>query len=130
MYQLSLEQLVNRIICTKVVCISFPSIQNRVSARAFMISSKKPLKIPDLKLCSKELLSNSYVLHSLMSQATSLILSCNFDKLLCAAVECFGINKEDCFPPIKVIEGKEDIVVKMSDEGGGIPRSAVPLICT
>ena len=60
----------------------------------------------------------------------SLTLSCNFDKLLCAAVECFGINKEDCFPPIKVIEGKEDIVVKMSDEGGGIPRSAVPLICT
>jgi len=46
---------------------------------------------------------------------------------LCAAVECFGINKEDCFPPIKVIEGKEDIVVKMSDEGGGIPRSGCSL---
>ncbi|ODV64515.1 PDK/BCKDK family protein kinase [Ascoidea rubescens DSM 1968] len=36
------------------------------------------------------------------------------------------------FPPIKVIvaEGNEDITIKISDEGGGIPRSAMPLIWT
>jgi hypothetical protein len=37
---------------------------------------------------------------------------------------------EDKFPPIKVIvvEGKEDITIKISGEGGGIPRSAMGLI--
>jgi pyruvate dehydrogenase kinase 2/3/4 len=36
------------------------------------------------------------------------------------------------FPPIKVVvvEGNEDITIKISDEGGGIPRSAVPLVWT
>ncbi|CAL1699837.1 unnamed protein product [Somion occarium] len=49
-----------------------------------------------------------------------------------AVVERFGPDKEDMFPPIKVIvvEGKEDITIKISDEGGGIPRSAIPLIWT
>jgi len=49
-----------------------------------------------------------------------------------AVVERFGPNNEDAFPPIKVIvvEGKEDITIKISDEGGGIPRSAIPLIWT
>jgi pyruvate dehydrogenase kinase 2/3/4 len=49
-----------------------------------------------------------------------------------AVVERFGIENEDEFPPIKVVvvEGKEDITVKLSDEGGGIPRSAIPLIWT
>ena len=49
-----------------------------------------------------------------------------------AVVERFGPENEDAFPPIKVIvvEGKEDITIKISDEGGGIPRSANPLIWT
>ena len=49
-----------------------------------------------------------------------------------AVVERYGPDKEDSYPPIKVIvvEGKEDITIKISDEGGGIPRSAVPLIWT
>ena len=49
-----------------------------------------------------------------------------------AVVERFGPEHEDSFPPIKVIvvEGKEDITIKISDEGGGIPRSAIPLIWT
>jgi pyruvate dehydrogenase kinase 2/3/4 len=36
------------------------------------------------------------------------------------------------FPPIKVVvvEGNEDITIKISDEGGGIPRSAIPLVWT
>ncbi|KAH6906630.1 mitochondrial branched-chain alpha-ketoacid dehydrogenase kinase-domain-containing protein [Coprinopsis sp. MPI-PUGE-AT-0042] len=49
-----------------------------------------------------------------------------------AVVERFGVDGEDYFPPIKVIvvEGKEDITIKISDEGGGIPRSAIPFIWT
>ncbi|PPR05768.1 hypothetical protein CVT24_006834, partial [Panaeolus cyanescens] len=49
-----------------------------------------------------------------------------------AVVERFGVDNEDSFPPIKVIvvEGKEDITIKISDEGGGIARSAIPLIWT
>ncbi|CDK28279.1 unnamed protein product [Kuraishia capsulata CBS 1993] len=36
------------------------------------------------------------------------------------------------FPPVKIIvaEGEEDITIKISDEGGGIARSAMPLIWT
>ncbi|TDL16167.1 mitochondrial pyruvate dehydrogenase [Rickenella mellea] len=49
-----------------------------------------------------------------------------------AVVERFGHEHEELLPPIKVIvvEGKEDITIKISDEGGGIPRSAIPLIWT
>ncbi|KIJ58957.1 hypothetical protein HYDPIDRAFT_101698 [Hydnomerulius pinastri MD-312] len=63
-----------------------------------------------------------------------------------AVVERFGADYEDSgrgtegsgsggnggYPPIKVIvvEGSEDITIKISDEGGGIPRSAIPLIWT
>jgi hypothetical protein len=47
-------------------------------------------------------------------------------------VERYGVDNEDAFPPIKVVvvEGSEDITIKISDEGGGIPRSAIPLIWT
>lgn len=49
-----------------------------------------------------------------------------------AVVERYGPEREEHLPPIKVIvvEGKEDITIKISDEGGGIPRSAIPLIWT
>lgn len=49
-----------------------------------------------------------------------------------AVVERYGHENEDALPPIKVIvsEGREDITIKISDEGGGIPRSAIPLIWT
>jgi len=48
-----------------------------------------------------------------------------------AVVEAHGSDKEE-FPVTKVIvaEGKEDITIKVSDEGGGIPRSAIPLVWT
>ncbi|KAL1995965.1 hypothetical protein VTN49DRAFT_831 [Thermomyces lanuginosus] len=48
-----------------------------------------------------------------------------------AVVETHGAEKEE-FPPIKVIvaEGREDITIKISDEGGGIPRSSIPLVWT
>jgi hypothetical protein len=49
-----------------------------------------------------------------------------------AVVERYGVDNEDSFPPVKVIvvEGSEDITIKISDEGGGIPRSALPMIWT
>ena len=51
-----------------------------------------------------------------------------------AVVERFGVDAEgrQGYPPIKVVvvEGKEDITIKISDEGGGIPRRAIPLIWT
>lgn len=49
-----------------------------------------------------------------------------------AVVERFGTQDEARLPAIKVVvvEGKEDITIKISDEGGGIPRSAIPLIWT
>ncbi|KAI5290296.1 hypothetical protein KEM54_001935 [Ascosphaera aggregata] len=48
-----------------------------------------------------------------------------------AVVELHGAEAEH-FPMIKVIvaEGKEDITIKITDEGGGIPRSAIPLVWT
>ena len=48
-----------------------------------------------------------------------------------AVVETHGVEKES-FPDVKVIvvEGAEDITIKISDEGGGIPRSAMPLVWT
>lgn len=49
-----------------------------------------------------------------------------------AVVERFGEENEEAWPEIKVIvaEGKEDITIKISDEGGGIPRSGMPLVWT
>lgn len=49
-----------------------------------------------------------------------------------AVVERYGVENEESFPPIKVIvvEGKEDITIKISDEGGGIPRSEMGLVWT
>ncbi|EED15562.1 pyruvate dehydrogenase kinase [Talaromyces stipitatus ATCC 10500] len=48
-----------------------------------------------------------------------------------AVVETHGAEKEE-FPVTKVIvaEGREDITIKISDEGGGIPRSSIPLVWT
>ncbi|KAI0479240.1 mitochondrial branched-chain alpha-ketoacid dehydrogenase kinase-domain-containing protein [Xylariaceae sp. FL0804] len=48
-----------------------------------------------------------------------------------AVVERHGQDQQE-FPVTKVIvaEGREDITIKISDEGGGIPRSAIPLVWT
>ncbi|WVO18717.1 hypothetical protein L204_106437 [Cryptococcus depauperatus] len=49
-----------------------------------------------------------------------------------AVVERFGVECDGEYPAIKIIvvEGREDITIKISDEGGGIPRSAIPHIWT
>ncbi|KAJ3193822.1 hypothetical protein HK101_004037 [Irineochytrium annulatum] len=48
-----------------------------------------------------------------------------------AVVERFGVDADE-YPEIRVVvaEGREDITIKISDEGGGIPRSGMPLIWT
>jgi pyruvate dehydrogenase kinase 2/3/4 len=48
-----------------------------------------------------------------------------------AVVETVGVDA-DWFPPVKLIvaEGQEDITIKISDEGGGIPRREVPYVWT
>jgi hypothetical protein len=47
------------------------------------------------------------------------------NKLLIATVEYHGVDAD--YPPIKVViadgSDNEDVIVKVSDEGGGIPRS-------
>ncbi len=47
-----------------------------------------------------------------------------------ATVELYGTDSHDTvdYPPIKVIvaDGKEDITIKISDQGGGIARSNIP----
>ena len=48
-----------------------------------------------------------------------------------AVVETHGQDKQE-FPVTTVVvaEGNEDITIKISDEGGGIPRSSIPLVWT
>lgn len=56
-------------------------------------------------------------------------LRATVESQICKQGDKFDIY-ETKFPPIKVIiaEGNEDITIKISDEGGGIPRSAIPHI--
>ncbi|KAJ1967271.1 [Pyruvate dehydrogenase (acetyl-transferring)] kinase isozyme 2 [Dispira parvispora] len=48
-----------------------------------------------------------------------------------ATVELYGPDVDE-YPPIKIIvaEGQEDITIKISDEGGGIPRSELSRVWT
>ncbi|GLU05170.1 hypothetical protein SLE2022_222840 [Rubroshorea leprosula] len=48
-----------------------------------------------------------------------------------AVQECF-MDSDKVAPPIKIIiaDGIEDVTIKVSDEGGGIPRSGLPKIFT
>jgi hypothetical protein len=122
-----------------------------------MISFMKQSRMLDsfarnITLCSVALLSSSFVpriFHSLTCldtckrhpTSTRTLSHVFYRSHICfellknslrAVVELYGADKEEKFPPIKVVvvEGKEDITIKISDEGGGIPRSAIPLIWT
>ncbi|XP_042414712.1 pyruvate dehydrogenase (acetyl-transferring) kinase, mitochondrial-like isoform X2 [Zingiber officinale] len=48
-----------------------------------------------------------------------------------AVQECF-MNSDKNAPPVRIIvaDGIEDVTIKISDEGGGIPRSGLPKIFT
>jgi pyruvate dehydrogenase kinase 2/3/4 len=41
-------------------------------------------------------------------------------------------HEPSAYPPIRLIlaQGDEDVTIKISDEGGGIPRSGMPLVWT
>ena len=47
-----------------------------------------------------------------------------------AVVETHGQDGDFPITKVIVVEGNEDITIKVSDEGGGIPRSAIPLVWT
>lgn len=84
-------------------------------------------KPPQVQLICPEDLEISYVPGHLNHIVFEIIKNS-----LRAVIERFGVDAEDQMPPIKVIvaAGNEDITIKISDEGGGIPRSAIPLIWT
>ncbi|TIC19225.1 hypothetical protein E3Q13_01426 [Wallemia mellicola] len=84
-------------------------------------------KPPQVQLICPEDLTISYVPGHLNHIVFEIIKNS-----LRAVIERFGVDAEDQMPPIKVIvaAGNEDITIKISDEGGGIPRSAIPLIWT
>lgn len=50
-----------------------------------------------------------------------------FKNFLCVVVEWYGVDNDDEYFLIKVIvvEGREDIMIKIFDEGGGILRSVI-----
>ncbi|CED82718.1 Dehydrogenase kinase [Phaffia rhodozyma] len=84
-------------------------------------------KAPEVQLVCPEDLAFPYVPGHLAHIIFELLKNS-----LRATIERFGADHPGEYPPIKVVvvEGKEDITIKISDEGGGIPRSAIPLIWT
>lgn len=113
------------IICTKtnVRDVALEAIEN---ARFVCGDYYGLFDAPKVQLICKEDLNFMYVPGHL-----SHMLFETIKNSLRAVVETHGVETED-FPVTKVIiaEGKEDITIKISDEGGGIPRSAIPLIWT
>ncbi|KAI9193115.1 mitochondrial branched-chain alpha-ketoacid dehydrogenase kinase-domain-containing protein [Polychytrium aggregatum] len=81
-------------------------------------------KAPDIKLYGKQEIEFMYVPSHLHHMLFELLKNS-----LRAVVERYGADCE-AYPEIRVVvaEGKEDITIKISDEGGGIPRSGMPLI--
>ncbi|KAJ1961901.1 [Pyruvate dehydrogenase (acetyl-transferring)] kinase isozyme 2 [Dipsacomyces acuminosporus] len=84
------------------------------------------MHVPDIELhCPKDL-EFMYVPSHLHHMIFELLKNS-----LRAVVEMYG-DEADSYPPIKVVvaEGNEDITIKVSDEGGGIPRSAMEQVWT
>ncbi|KAJ5112634.1 hypothetical protein N7532_000679, partial [Penicillium argentinense] len=113
------------IICTKtnVKDIALEAIDN---ARFVCEDYYGLFEAPKVQLVCKDDLNFMYVPGHL-----SHMLFETLKNSLRAVVEQHGADREQ-FPVTKVIvaEGKEDITIKISDEGGGIPRSAIPLVWT
>lgn len=113
------------IICTKtnVRELALEAIEN---ARFVCEDHYGLFSAPKIQLVCKEDLHFMYVPGHL-----SHMLFETLKNSLRAVVELHGAEAET-FPMIKVIvaEGKEDITIKITDEGGGIPRSAIPLVWT
>ncbi|KAJ5172739.1 kinase [Penicillium capsulatum] len=113
------------IICTKtnVRDIALEAIEN---ARFVCEDYYGLFEAPKVQLVCKDNLNFMYVPGHL-----SHMLFETLKNSLRAVVEQHGADR-DSFPVTKVIvaEGKEDITIKVSDEGGGIARSAIPLVWT
>ncbi|BCR88381.1 PDK/BCKDK family protein kinase [Aspergillus chevalieri] len=113
------------IICTKtnVREVALEAIEN---ARFVCEDYYGLFEAPKVQLVCKEDLNFMYVPGHL-----SHMLFETLKNSLRAVVEQHGSETEK-FPVTKVIiaEGKEDITIKISDEGGGIARSAIPLVWT
>lgn len=112
------------IICTKTNIAQ--AVQEAADNAKFICEEHYGLfRAPEIQLhCSNDLLF-TYIPTHLSHMLFELLKNS-----LRAVVEKFG--EADEYPPIKVIvaEGKEDITIKISDEGGGIPRSNIPLVWT
>jgi pyruvate dehydrogenase kinase 2/3/4 len=113
------------IICTKtnVQEVALEAIEN---ARFVCEDHYGLFEAPKVQLICKPDLNFMYVPGHL-----SHMLFETLKNSLRAVVETHGAEKEE-FPVTKVIvaEGREDITIKISDEGGGIPRSSIPLVWT
>ncbi|KAJ3214651.1 hypothetical protein HDU67_001411 [Dinochytrium kinnereticum] len=81
---------------------------------------------PEIRLLGKDDIEFMYVPSHLHHMLFELLKNS-----LRAVVERFGVDADE-YPEIRIVvaEGKEDITIKVSDEGGGIPRSGMPLIFT
>ncbi|KAG1716810.1 hypothetical protein ID866_332, partial [Astraeus odoratus] len=124
------------IICTKAVLTSTRQsvhdiVQEAIENARFVCEEHYALlRGPPVQLICPRDLTFAYVPGHLSHIVFELLKNS-----LRAVVERFGADAEDrgvAYPPIKVIvvEGSEDITIKISDEGGGIPRRAVPLVWT
>jgi len=84
-------------------------------------------KAPEVHLHCPEVVEFMYVPSHLSHMLFELLKNS-----LRAVVETYGDDYEGEFPAVKIIvaQGKEDITIKVSDEGGGIPRSGIPLVWT
>ncbi|KAH8921999.1 alpha-ketoacid dehydrogenase kinase [Atractiella rhizophila] len=113
------------IICTKTNI--YEQAKEAVDNASFICEEHYGLfKPPEVQLIGPRDLTFMYV----PSHLNHMIFEITKNSLR-AVVERFGAEAE-AYPPIKLIiaEGNEDITIKISDEGGGIPRSAIDLVWT
>uniref|UniRef100_A0A1D1Z7Z4 Protein-serine/threonine kinase n=1 Tax=Anthurium amnicola TaxID=1678845 RepID=A0A1D1Z7Z4_9ARAE len=113
------------IICTKTNIAQ--TVQDAADNARFICEEYYGLfRAPEIQLFCPEDLTFTYVPTHLSHMIFELLKNS-----LRALVELFGDDVDE-YPTIKVIvaEGKEDITIKISDEGGGIPRSNIPLVWT
>ncbi|KAJ1727373.1 [Pyruvate dehydrogenase (acetyl-transferring)] kinase isozyme 2 [Coemansia biformis] len=108
------------VICTHTTIASV--VQEAIDNARFICGDYYMLmNVPEIELHCPHDLAFMYVPSHLHHMVFELLKNS-----LRAVVELYG-DEAERYPPIKVViaEGNEDITVKVSDEGGGIPRSAM-----
>ncbi len=113
------------VICTKT-CLNDVVLDSINNAQAICQDYYGLANVPQIQLLGKSDLEFMYVpghLHHMLFEL--------FKNSLRATVEKYGVDCDN-YPVISVIVagGNEDITIKISDQGGGIPRSALPLVWT